>query len=367
MNLPKSVENYNPINKRIVELKPNFHEAARRWEAYWNHDIIDRPVLVAAIQKPGTEFKPGASYHDRVYGNIDEILQNALHNANCIEWLGESMPSFWSSLGTHEIATFCGYDVIWAQNGMDTNWCKHSDRPLEELLPLKIDTEGYMWKRMSEIFRKTSEVFDGRVIPFSFDSHTNLDLLLSIRGDANLCMDTYDCPEVIDRGIENSCELFKQMWDEFKLQSKSDEYGYFYDMYSEKPTISLACDFSALIGSDMFKRWGVPALEYESSIVGDRTIYHWDGPAALKHKDDLISIKNIHTFRYVPSPNSSHSEFLDLYRECQDRGKSIAFGGNIDEIKAAHKVLKPNMTQYSTWVSSVEEFEELSDWLIKNT
>lgn len=367
MNKPKSIENYKPKNKRIIELKPNFDDAANRWEAYWNHDLIDRPILIATIGKPDAAYKEGTDYRSRINGNVEDFLQNAMHNASCIEWLGESMPSFWTSLGTHEFATFCGYEVEWAPDGSDTNWCKHSDRPLEELLPLRIDTEGHMWKRTLEMYRKSAEVFDGRVIPFSFDSHTNLDLLLSVRGDANLCMDTVDCPEVVDKGIENSCVLFKQLWNEFVKLSNCDEYGYFYGVYSEKPTISLACDFSALIGPDMFKRWGVAALEYESSVIGDRTIYHWDGPAALKHKDDLISIKNLHTFSYVPSPYTYHHQFLELYKECQDRGKGICYGGTIEEIKAAHKILKPNMTIYSTAVESVDEFNKLSEWFKKNT
>jgi len=88
---------------------------------------------------------------------------------------------------------------------------------------------------------------------------------------------------------------------------------------------------------------------------------------ALKHKDDLISIKTLHTFSYVPSPYTYHHQFLELYRECQNRGKGICYGGTIDEIKAAHKILKPNMTIYSTAVKSVDEFNELSEWFIKNT
>lgn len=363
----KAWNDYTPKNKKITELKPDFEEAAKRWEAYWNRDIIDRPVLMAAVGKPGAAYKPGSSYYDRIYGDLDEILGSALHNAGCTNWLGESVPSFWPSLGTHEIAAYCGYDVVWAEGEHNTNWCKHSDKPLCELLPLKIDTGGYMWNRLMELYRRSAEVFGGRLIPYAFDSHTNLDLLLSVRGDANLCMDTVDCPEALDRGIENSCQLFSQMWEAFVKQSRCDEYGYYFDAYSEKPTLSLACDFSALIGPEMFKRWGVPALEYESSVIGDRTIYHWDGPAALKHKEDILSIKNIHTISYVPSPGTYHHQFLDLYRECQDRGKSIRYSGSADEVKAAHKVLKPNMTSYAVSVGSAEEFEELSDWFIKNT
>ena len=351
----------------IAEIKPNFPDAAKRWEAYWNHDIIDRPVLVAAIRKPGAGMKPESSYRDRVYGDLDEILGNALENAKNIEWLGESIPSFWSSLGTHEIAGFCGYETEWDPGGLDMNWCKHIEAEWEDIFPLQVQKDGFLYLRSKEMYRKSKKILGGRVIPFSMDFHTNLDLLMSIRGDAELCMDTFDNSEQIDRGIEYACGVFRELWEMFQRESGVDEFGYFHDMYSEKPLTSLACDFSALIGSDMFKRWVVPALTYESETVGDRCVYHWDGPGALKHCDDLLTISNIHTFRYVPSPETYHTEFLDIYKKCQATGKGICFSGNTEEIKAAHRELDPALTVYCTGVRDADEFHELEKWFVRNT
>lgn len=357
---------FQPLNREIAGIKPDFSEAAARWEAYWNRDVLDRPVLTAVLLKPGTPVPSPVTYRDRVYGNLDDILQNQLENLSSYVFLGDSMPSFWMSLGTHEIASYCGYDVQWGE-GTDTNWCRHTDIPLAELLPIAVDKEGFWWKRAVLLLQKIRTTFHGRILPFSFDFHTNLDLLLSIRGDANLCLDTIDCPEVIDRALEYTNLVFQELWELFVRESGCMAYGFYFDGYSEKPTTSLACDFSALISREMFRRWGVPALEFEAGLVGERTIYHWDGPAALKHMDALCGIHNIHTFRYVPSPNTYHYQFLELYQECQKRGKSIGYAGTPEEIKAAHKVLHPAMTTYAAQVQSMEEFEDLSRWLVQHT
>ena len=343
----------------IRELKPDFAEAAARWEAYWNHDVYDRPVLCAVLAPEGLR---GHTYRDRVFGDLDEILNRELENARKKQWLGDSVPGFWPSLGTHEIASYCGFEIEWGPVG-DMNWAKPSGAELAEMFPIAVDKNGFWYKRAVEVYQRAREVFQGRLIPYSLDFHTNLDLLLSIRGDAELCCDLYDCPQDVHKALEYAREVFKTLWQMFKEASGCDSYGYFFDQYSSKPTTSLACDFCALIGPEMFKEFALPTLIYESELVGDRTIYHWDGPDAIKHKDYLISIPNLHTFRYVPSPGSCHAEFIELYRYCQDKGKSIGYTGTPDEIKMAHKVLDPEKTCYHAIVRDEAEFRELEKWL----
>ena len=34
------------LSEPTLELKPDFAEARRRWEAFWRHEIIDRPCCV---------------------------------------------------------------------------------------------------------------------------------------------------------------------------------------------------------------------------------------------------------------------------------------------------------------------------------
>lgn len=352
------------MNNNIKEIKPDFEDAARRLEAFWNKDMIDRPILIATVKKNKdySYFNRG-EYYDRVYGNLDEIIDHNLENAKNTNYLGESMPGIWTSLGTHEIATFCGWDVEWSGY---TNWCKHDDRSLEELLPIRLSEQGYMYRRAKELYSKIAEKLQGRMIPYGFDFHSNLDFLLSVRGDANLCMDTLDCPELVEKGLEDSCVIFKKIWQDFCEWSKSEEYGYYFDYYSTEPTTVLACDFAALISRDMFDRFALPTLTYESEVIGERCVFHWDGPDALKHKDTLTSIKNLHTFSYVPNHFETHSKFLDIYADCQSRGKGIVFTGSVDEIKSAHKVLKPNLTIYQTAVKDEDEFEKLSHWFKAN-
>lgn len=348
-------------NRNIYEIKPDFEEAGKRWEAYWNHDMLDRPVLLATVRDDKDfAYTPREEYYDRVYGDIEKILSVNLENARHTQYLGEAVPGLWTSLGTHEIATFCGYEVEWAGY---TNWCRHDERPLAEILPIRLKEDSFMYRRAMEVYEKAAEILEGRMLPYGFDFHSNLDFLLSIRGDANLCMDTIDCPDLVKKGLEDSCVIFQKIWSDFAKASKSEEYGYYFDYFSEKPTTTLACDFAALISREMFDAFAVPTLTYESEVIGERCVYHWDGPDALKHKDSLMKIKNLHTFSYVPNHYENHTQMLELYSLCQQQGKGIVFTGTAGEIKNAAKTLKPSLTIYQAQIRDEKEFSELDVWL----
>ena len=128
----------------------------------------------------------------------------------------------------------------------------------------------------------------------------------------------------------------------------------------------VCCDFSALISPAMFRRWVMPALEEEASIV-KHAFYHWDGPRALVHANDLLASKGLHTFGFVPDPGYKHSDCLDLLKRIQAAGKAVQFIGTVDEIKMAHKELKPDKVAYWTTVEKPSQIESLLEWFRKNT
>ena len=122
-----------------------------------------------------------------------------------------------------------------------------------------------------------------------------------------------------------------------------------------------------MIGPDMFRRWVLPALEEEAQMVR-HAIYHWDGPGALVHTEDLIASKGLHTLSYVPGHGRGrHLDYLELYQRVQRGGKAVHFSGSAEELKQAHRVLDPEKTLYTCAAASQAEAEELLDWFVRNT
>ena len=54
-----------------LEFKPDIVETNRRWEAYWQGKLLDRPVVICSTRMAGYTFLPDSSYRERAYGDLD--------------------------------------------------------------------------------------------------------------------------------------------------------------------------------------------------------------------------------------------------------------------------------------------------------
>ena len=350
-----------------LEFKPDIEEAARRWDAFYAGEIIDRPVICVTAPREGKQGARGSSYHERVYGDMDDIIKRAIISGEATYYGGEAVPATWLSFGPDEVAVFTGAELKWSQDSGDTNWSVPYVEDWEKALPLRIQEDHPLWKRMLEFYRRAADLTAGKMLLVSLDLHTNMDLLAAIRGPQRLCLDLIEEPDMIDKAMVDSMAIFRKVWYDISKAGRMDEFGYCHGMYSMEGAATLQCDFSCMISPAMFRRWVLPALEEEAEIVRHVT-YHWDGPGALVHTDDLTASKGLHALSYVPGTGyGSHKDYIELFKRVQKGGKAVQVSGSPEEIKAMHRELKPNLVYYSTWVRSQKEAEELLNWFVKNT
>lgn len=353
-----------------LSLKPDLQEAAERWEAYLGGELIDRPLVCVTAPIPGRPTAPGAGYRERVFGDLDEILDNALINAAATWYGGEAMPTVMMSLGCDEAAVFCGAELRWSEDSAGTNWSVPFVEDWDRDLPLALDEDHPLWRRLVEFYRRASARLGGHMLLSSFDTHTNMDLLAAVRGPERLCLDLVDRPETIDHAMVDARAIFPRMWRALAEAGRMDQHGYCNGIYSMSGATILQCDFSCMMSPAMFRRWVLPALEEEAAVAG-HTFYHWDGPGALMHADDLFDAPFIHTLGYVPtvtfSRGLSHFDSLDLLVEWQRAGKAVQAVGTPDGIKQMHGRLDPARVMYCTSCACRDEAEELLDWFVANT
>jgi hypothetical protein len=347
--------------------KPDLEDAARRWEAGFANEIIDRPVVCVTAPKPEARPVAGSDYRERVFGDMDDIIDRALIAAEGTYWGGEAIPTFMASFGPDEVAVFTGSSFEWSEHSGNTNWSVPYVDDWEQALPITLKTDHPLWQRMLEFYRRAAEAMAGKMLLNHLDLHTNMDLLAAIRGPQRLCMDCLDQPEMIDRAMADARAIFPQVWLAIAEAGRMYELGFSGGPYSMAGAATLQCDFSCMIGPEMFRRWVLPALEEEAEIA-KHVIYHWDGPGAVVHTDDLVASKGLHVLSYVPGDgHGSHLDHLDLLKRVQAGGKAVQVWGSVDQVKLAHRELRPELTVYSTWAASPQEADELLDWFVANT
>jgi hypothetical protein len=350
-----------------LSLKPDLDDAARRWDAFYHGEIIDRPLVWITAPKPGAAPHKPLNYRRRAMDDIDKVIDDVLSNCEGVYWGGESVPAFFPSIGTDEVAVFCGAELEWNDASGDTNWSQHYVTDWEKALPFRVHTDNPYYQRVLALVRRAAQRLDGKMLISGLDWHTNMDMLMSVRGSENLCMDLVDQPEMIDKAMVSARAVFRQVWDAVAKEAQMATRGYCHQIYSMEGAATLQCDFSCMISPDMFDRWVRPALEEEASIV-NHVIYHWDGPGAQKHLDALAGTKGIHTFYYEPGDgHGGFRDYIDLFQRVQKAGRSVAVRGLADDVKFMHKHLKPEKTLYYSAADTPQEADALLEWFVKNT
>ena len=350
-----------------LAFKPDLAEAARRWEAFYAGDVIDRPVVCVTAPRDGARRPPRPGYRERVLGDMDAVIDAELAYAESIYWGGEAVPAFMPSFGPDEVAVFCGAELKWRDASGDTNWSVPFVGDWDEALPLRIQEDNPLWQRCLAFYRRAADRTAGKMLLTMLDLHTNMDLLLAVRGGERLCMDCIDQPETIDRAMESARAVFPVVWDAVSRAGRMDELGYCHGYYSMQGAATLQCDFSCMISPAMFRRWVLPALEEEAAIAR-HVIYHWDGPGALVHTADLVASKGLHSLSYVPGAgHGSHLDNIEILKRVQAGGRAVQAWASPEEVKIMHRQLKPELVFYCTWAKSPAEADELLDWLVQHT
>lgn len=351
-----------------LALKPDLAEADRRWRAFFAGDLIDRPVVTVTAPLEGAAPVPPTTYHDRVHGDIDELIDRELRRAEATFYGGEAVPAMNVSFGTDEVTVFCGgRDFRWNPDSGDTNWAVPFVDDWDDHPPLQLDEDNPLWRRMLRFCRRAAERLAGKMLVQHLDLHTNMDLLMSARGSQRLCLDLIDRPGTIDRAMADARAVFPRIWRAVAAAARMDERGYAHGVYSMEGAAFLQCDFSCMISPAMFRRWVLPALEEEAAVVR-HAVYHWDGPGALCHLADLCAAEGLHCLSYVPGAGrGGHAAHLDLLEQVQSRGKAVHAWGSIEEVKLMHRRLRPEKVWYATHARSADEARRLLDWLVRNT
>ncbi len=357
-----------------LAFKPDMPEAAKRWDAFYHGDLIDRPVTLVFSRKKGYENYQSVHtrYHDRVYQDIDTLVDQILKNAEASYYGGEAVPSYCPTMGPDEMAVFCGGKLNWGDGKTDTNWSSPFITDWEKDLPLKLDEENPLWKRLIALYTKCAEKMEGKMILAPIDLHSNLDLLAAARGAQDLCLDIMDTPELIDQAMISAREVFRTLWPKIVKAGNMEQMGYYQQIYSHEGAATLQCDFSIMISPESFRRWVVPALAEEAEMV-NHAIYHWDGYAALRHFDAVMDLKALQTISFIPGEgmgkggHGEHIDFLDVLKEMQKHGKAVHVWGTPEQIKQMHKELDPVKVIYNTSTDTQDEADELLEWLVRNT
>ncbi len=349
--------------------KPNLDEALKYWRAYWAGEIIDRPcTCVRAWKTPGVY--PSGPPGLNGFADWDSALWAFDAQAAAISWLGEAMPFMHLNFGPDQFAAWVGGDLRHSSVGDEgTSWSVPTIKDWDQDAKGIDRLQGEWWQKALDYYARAGEISDGKWLVGIADIHSNMDALSALRGPQDLCMDLHDMPEKIDAAMSTVRRAFTPCVEGLEKAGRMPGKGYigWLPFYFEGRYAVLQCDFACMVSPEHFRRWVLPALEEESSYL-EHAVYHYDGPDALVHLKDVLSISGIHSIQWVPGAgNPPVIEWMDLLKEMQNAGKGLYIGASVEEVKIYHKHLRPERVMYDVWCNSEQEAHELLSWLKANT
>ena len=359
----------------MFQLKPDFEDVQNRFEAWWDCQIIDRPLATISFPKDEREQVPLPS--SEKFTSLPERWLDTDYQIECAEarlsntiYTADSLPIAFPNLGPEICAAFYGCKLEYGEN---TTWSKPilKDWSQASLDSIQLDEDNFYLKKIFEMTDAFIQASAGRYIVGYTDLHGSGDTIAALREPQKLLMDTLEYPNEIR-------ELSSKITDDFLTV-----YDRFHEMLSTAGMPSTTwtnatCrgkfhvpsnDFSCMISDQSFEELFIPGIVKECQNM-DRCIYHLDGPQALRFLDRLLEIPEIQAIQWIPgSPNEDWSKWIEVYQRIQAKGKALQIiSVAATDLHRISEVLKPggiwisNITGISNFQEADAALKILSSW-----
>lgn len=340
--------------------KEDWERAQQKYLEFWARENHDRSVISVTAPRAGYIPKEVKKPTDLMQQRLDieyKIKDSREYFAGTY-FGGEAFPNTFPNLGPDIFGAFLGCNIVF---GEDTTWAEHFISDWSAVKKFKFDPQNKWWKIIKEMTEALVEDSKGDYLIGMNDLHSGADGLVSLRGPENLCTDLYDEPEAVKRANFELLEVFKIVIDELyqittKYQSGCTNW---LCIWHPKKWYVTSCDFSCMISKEMFAEFILPELQAELDHL-EASIYHLDGPRALKHLDALLEIPNLNGIQWVygaGQPSASH--WIPILQKIQNAGKLINIGILPDELEIMLKELKPEGLSLDFNCRSEQEAKDL--------
>lgn len=335
-----------------LRYKPDWDDARKHFVAWWEGRSLGRPAM--AVCAPRSEPLPFPPLAPNPHADPKSHALDAGRRLDEQEaWMatrafvGEMFPKFSLDLGPGSLALYLGsepgfsWDTIWFEP------CLPKDDPESVALPV-FDPETRWWRTHLEMVRRGAERARGKGYMTVPDLVEGIDILAALRDPQELLYDLYDRPAWVHRWLERLDRLYFQYFDPiYDLVKDADGGNAFtaFQVWAPGRMAKVQCDFSYMIGPDMFAEFVAPYLTRQVARL-DYAVYHLDGPACIPHVRHLVKIPGLNAIQWTPGtghPGLGDSCWFDLYHQVRDGGKSLLLlGVDMDRIPALLKEFGPD-------------------------
>jgi 5-methyltetrahydrofolate--homocysteine methyltransferase len=302
-----------------------------RFEQWWNRVPWDKPtdkplMRIVAAGKPGKTMPLEKPREPRdQYLNVSNIINGCRNYCETHYFLQDAFPAVDINLGPGSMALYLGGEPGFA---WDTVWYKEKFESAQEFESLHYDENNPWWVLHQKMAKEAAALAAGDFYVAIPDIIENLDILSALRGPQNLCYDVLDEPEAIHRGVEIVDGAYFKYYDRLYEILKDDDRSSSYTSFASVGKGRIAkvqCDFCALISPDTFREYVEPSLRKQCRNL-DHSLYHLDGPDAIKHVPSLMAIEELDALQWTcgaGKPDGGCEKWYPIYDQVRAAGKGL--------------------------------------------
>jgi hypothetical protein len=230
---------------------------------------------------------------------------------------------------------------------------------------LQIKEDDFYWQKTKELTSYALERAKGSYLVGVTDIHASIDALVVLRGGPEqLCVDLIENPAGVKEAMKYLWKAWYKVYEEsyYQIIAESQEGATAWiGLWSPGRMYPVQNDFSCLISPSMYEEFFLEELVNEINYL-DHSIYHLDGPDALKHLDLILDIPSLNAVQWVSGvgqEKESVSRWIPLYRKIQAKKKAIIVYCQPDEVNFVLENLSPEGLLIAPMCSSEKEAVEL--------
>lgn len=323
-------------------LQKKYDSLYTRWQQYWNMGNHDRPLMsittLQPIQKPA--IATPVSFTQK-WEDIDYVLANARRKMQNTYYGGEAFPSFNPDLGPDIVGAVAGCEIIY---GADTSWAEPCVEDWSAFAPICFDENNKWWKKIQAITKAAVEDANGDYLVGITDLHPGTDGLVSLRGPQDLCYDLIDEPGTLIQRSDELFAVYKEMHTRLANMIRPIQQGSTNWMgiwNPEREWYVVGSDFSCMLNTQDYESFVVPGLQQEIDYLSE-SIYHLDGPDALRHLDRILAFEKLGGVQWVygaGQPSARH--WIEVLQKIQKAGKRIQVHCLAEDVIPVCSALRP--------------------------
>lgn len=334
------------MKHRELSLKPDYDRSAERFEAFWNFDVADRPPVNIAFPRknyayPNIEPKTYSSFREK-WLDVDYRAARDAAWVSSLEYYADSMPMVWPNMGPEIFSVWCGCDYDFTES---TTWAKPLIKNWEsDFGKAKLNMDSDMFRLVDRYTDLLIEYGKGNFIVGLTDLHPGGDHVAALRDPENLAADLILEPRYVKKMLEVAKNDYYRAYSYFadKIIAAGMPVTSWTPLFADGYYYIPSNDFSCMISEKMFEEFFLDGIADECRFY-EHSIYHLDGPGALRHLDNLLAIKDLDALQWVPGAGRDNfPEVISIYQRAQKAKKGIQLWCHVNQLDTVFENLKPN-------------------------